>query len=682
MSDREEKQGSTARRPSPWTLEIVVVSSLFSVAVLVGHSFVKASRAAGHQPFFYQHYFEPAVMMACGRGFAVASPAPVPALQSFLNQAVDTFSCDAIPAGQPVRSEGIFQWSMSYLMLLVAAVWRVLGISWSGLAPLYGVLFGCVIVLAYGIFRCAMGRVLAILCSAALTVSTLHLVNLPHLRDYAKAPFVMAHILILAWFVTRQPRRWQLLTLAATYGAILGVGYGVRPDVLANIPPFLVTLAFLPGGVWKNLGLKLAMACVCAAVFITAAWPALRQVVAGSGWGCQFHVVLLGLDVDFTDELGVASTFYQWNSRYSDELIYTAVSSHHNRMHAPKLLEFCRVDYDVASAAYLRDIVIRFPGDMATRAYASAWRVLDLPFPWYDAPLPGMARWIYRPRGALLKPLAGTARLASLVAIALLGVYSMRLGLFALLFVLYFGGYPALQFANRHYFQLEFIGWWAMAFVFCQGLKAIRSRIGERVPPTPAGWSSLAVHAARFAVIATLIVVVPLPILRAYQRRQVDRLTGHLLEAPRVKVPMVPTNDGHELRLADAIEGLDDDPMRTAYLDIHIDLARCPGGVPLALRYDPAYPAFNFSGLVRTMPLDAVPERVLLPVYRYFQGLDLGGAPVRCVTRVERLASVRELQLLPVLTLPRGWRALPFYQVLKPIELWPRLLGPRANTGP
>lgn len=673
----------TRRAAISLLVDTVLVLGLFSGAAWVGSSFVKASRAAGNHPFFYQQYFEPAVMLACGRGFAVASPAPVPALQNFLNQTVDTFSCDAIPVGQLVRTEGIFQWAWFGLMALVAVTWRWFGVSWSGLGPVYGLLFGSVIVLAYGIFRCGMCRVLAVLCSIALIVSTLHLANLPHLRDYAKAPFVLAHVLILAWLLIRRPRPWQLLVLAAAYGAVLGVGYGFRIDLLANIPPFvLVVLAFLPGGVRKNVGLKLAMISLCAVAFVGAAWPVLRQVVRGTGWGCQFHDVLLGLDVDFTDELGVASTFYQWNSRYSDELIYTAVSSHHNRMHAPKLLEFCRADYDVASAAYLRDIVIRFPGDMATRAYASAWRVLDLPFPWYDAPLPGMARWIYRPRGALLKPLAGTARLASLVAIALLGVYSMRLGLFALLFVLYFGGYPALQFANRHYFQLEFIGWWAMAFVFCQGLKAIRSRIGERVPHTPAGWSSLAVHAARFAVIATLIVAAPLPILRAYQRRQVDRLTGHLLEAPRVKVPMVPTNDGHELRLADAIEGLDDDPMRTAYLDIHIDLARCPGGVPLALSYDPAYPAFNFSGLVRTMPLDAVPERVLLPVYRYFQGLDLGGAPVRCVTRVERLASVRELQLLPVLTLPWGWRALPFYQVLKPIELWPRLLGPGANTGP
>ena len=268
--------------------------------------------------------------------------------------------------------------------------------------------------------------------------------------------------------------------------------------------------------------------------------------------------------------------------------------------------------------------------------------------------------------------MAGTARLAALLAILLLGAHSIRLGLFALLFVIYFGGVPALQFANRHYFHLEFIGWWSMAFVFLQGLRAIRPGTARSTPRTRAEWSSCGRNVARFAVIAGLTVAVPLVVLRVYQQRRLDQLTRVLLTAPRIDVPMVPTADGSGLRLpGGAIEGLDYDPMHTAYLDIHLDLAGCPSGVPLAMRYDTAHQAYNFSGPLRTMPRGTVSERVLLPVYRYFQGIDVGARGARCLTKIERLAIVRKLPLLPVLTLPADWRARPFHQRLTPIALLP-----------
>jgi len=308
--------------------------------------------------------------------------------------------------------------------------------------------------------------------------------------------------------------------------------------------------------------------------------------------------------------------------------------------------------------------------------------VIDAPFPWHDAPLPNAQRWLYRPRGAVLKSMAGTARLATLVAIVILGAYSLRLGLAALLFVLYFGGYPALQFANRHYFHLEFIGWWAMAFVLTQLVRVIRRSEARDLPSTRGDWLRLAVDSARFAAIAAAILVTPLVLLRVYQHREFSQLTGRLFDMPRVDVPMVLTDDGHGLRLpGGAIEGVNYDLMRTAYLDIHIDLASCPAGVPLAAKYDPAHPAFNFSGPVRTLPAGTVSERVLLPVYRYFQGFDLGAAPARCVTRVERLTFVRKLPLLPVLTLPRNWQSLPTRQSLGEVQWLPPLLAPRAPAG-
>ena len=45
---------------------------------------------------------------------------------------------------------------------------------------------------AYAIFRLGMGRAVSVVAAGALIVSSVHLQNLPHLRDYAKAPITLA----------------------------------------------------------------------------------------------------------------------------------------------------------------------------------------------------------------------------------------------------------------------------------------------------------------------------------------------------------------------------------------------------------------------------------------------------------------------------------------------------------
>jgi hypothetical protein len=131
---------------------------------------------------------------------------------------------------------------------MVGLYWTVAGISWSGLIPLFGALFGLVIVLAYALFRLAAPMPVAILPAAGLMISTLHVQNLPHLRDYAKAPFVLALILILFWIVKHPPTPRRLVAWCVAYGLVLGVGYGFRTDFLACIPPFFVTvLCSFPG---------------------------------------------------------------------------------------------------------------------------------------------------------------------------------------------------------------------------------------------------------------------------------------------------------------------------------------------------------------------------------------------------------------------------------------------------
>lgn len=628
------------------------------VAVIAGWwgtRYVTEFRETGGAPSFYQHYFEPAVMAACGHGFVTAVQVP-PALADFLQQRTDTFDCAHLPPDAALNPAGsVYQYAWFYLMWMVALFWKLAGVSWSGMAPLFGALFATVIVLAYVIFRLAVPAWIASAAAAALTISILHLTNLPHLRDYAKAPFMLALFLILVWMVTHPPAPRQLLAWCAVYGLVLGVGYGFRTDFLASIPPLFVTvIAFLPGFRPRELAVKIGAVGAAMAIFVLVAWPAISYVTRHGG--CQWHVVLLGLDRGHGENLGLAPSYYQWLTEYSDEYQVAAVNAASRRTGQPTAV-YCTSEYDAASGAYLVSIASRFPADLYTRALASISRVMDLPFYlWTDRdPSIGRSRL-----GELLTYVAGSSRLAVMIAVLAIGAVHLRWGLFAVFAIAYFGSYPSMQFAPRHFFHLEFLGWWAMACLFWQAIRLIRSRGAiDGQMPLP----QLARRGLAFGAAVAIVILLPLPVVRAYHDRSVAAVTDSLLTAPRAPVVVTPAEGGVDLRLESG-ETLDraPDATGTAMLDVRIDLERCPTGVPLELKYDHADPFRDFSGPVRPLPPDAVIETWLVPIFAGFQGLSLGNAPAGCLESVERLQTVKGLPLLPTLTLPANWRDLPKHQ--------------------
>lgn len=633
------------RLPRAAVIDALAIALLFSGASWWGARYYRSFVDSGRQPFFYQSYFEPAVMLACGHGFTVVADRPA-VVTEFLEQRIDRLDCASLPAHLSSNPDGAFQYAWFYLMTTVGLAWKILGVSWSGLLPVFGALFGTVVVLAYAIFRVAVPPVVAILPAVALVISPLHLQNLPHLRDYAKAPFVLALILLLVLVVARPLGARVLVGLAALYGAVAGVGYGFRADLLANIPPFVVAvLLFLPEGARRNLRLKAGALGAAALTFMFTAWPAASYVAARGG--CQWHVVLLGLDDLYTKDLGVENGSYRWHATFTDEYVHTAVRSYRDRMQSPSELPYCSSDYDAASGRYYRAIAAAAPADLLTRAYASVLRVADLPFYWWGAAPEGVNPAAMSARGRALRLVAGSAALAVGLAIVLIGAHDTRLGLFATLFVGYFGGYPALQFANRHFFHLEFIGWWAMAFLGWQALRFARAARADETRRRE--WRPVIRRGLAFAVVVIGLVLAPMPALRAYQDERMRLILRELLDAPRLEVSFTPAADGATLAIpAEALGAADS--VGTAYLDVHLDLAACPGGVPLGVQYESARPPYDFSGPIAAQPEATRPARVLVPVYRFFAGFTVGEGGARCVSRIERLVSLRDRPLLPIVT--------------------------------
>jgi len=625
---------------------------LFLCSAIWADTYWNRSFAKG-MPFFYQTYFEPAVMIACGKGFVVAQP-QIPALVAFLTQQQDRFSCDAIPNAAVLGTEGVYQGAWRYLLSAVGITWRVLGVSWSGLGPLFGVLFGAMIAAVYAVCRLGMGPPLAAICAGALCVSRLHLAYFPGLRDYAKAPFTVILIFLLGLLVTRGPTRKGVLTLAAAYGVVLGIGYGFRTDFLAAIPPFFFTVfGFLEGGLLKNLRLKAAASAVCIVAFLVTGWPVILSV-SRSG-GCQWHTMLLGLPTGFSRPLGLGEPPYKLSRVYSDNFVYATVTSYAARVQ-PDVghIEYCRPEYDAATARYFRDLARNFPADMVVRGYASALRIVELPFSWNLGPQSDFDNQRPDPGGARRFGLA-----IVLAAVVLATISSVRIGLFLIFFLLYFGGYPAGQFHARHYFHLEFITWWAAGFV-------IHSVI-SRVYPTAVArrstgelWPSVRSAALALTACGALLAVV-LWSARAYQEAAAQKMFESYLAAPKDEVRLSDVQAGTLHQVPRTATGTD--PETADFLEIDVSRWLCGPASTITLRYDKSIRR-EFARRLSVSRDDSVraPTRIFMPIYDHFQGLEISDAPAGCVQAVYRARRPREIPLMLEVVLPPRWRDTPLYQ--------------------
>lgn len=615
--------------------------------------FWNAWTANGGQPVFYQGYFEPAVMVACGKGFVVTQSVRPAALDDFLRLKRDSITCADLPADLQVGRTGLYQGAWVYLQTTVGWAWWLLGISWSGMGPLFGMLFGVVIALAYGICRLGMGRPVAVVCALGLATSYIHLTNLPHLRDYAKAPFTLALVFILGVLVTRPVRRNLLLALAVAYGAVLGIGYGFRTDFLVNVPVFvLAVFAFVDGGLTRNLVLKASAAAVFFATFMLVSWPATSTVYQQGG--CQWHVSLLGLQAPFDDALHVARAPYDFGYAYSDGYIAQTVNGYAARMDpSSATIPFCSHEYDVQSGRLLRAIVFAFPADLITRAYGSVLQVAELPFLSWASPMPGWATGLYETREAVLRPRIGWGVYLGAASLVLVSLTSVRLGLFLLFFVAYFGGYPAIQFQERHHFHLEFITWWAAGFVVHQAI-AKTWLLRQSLPAFAPAARSVA-RAAAFSALTAAVIVVSLVIARQYQHGQVVALLGLYVEAPRTPLE-VPGG---------ALPGISPREW-PQLLEVDLDQARCGRNPSVTFRY--AAGVLN-SDLSRTVTIDRLTRvsgvtRIFQPVFENYQGLEVSDSREGCFAGAFHVRAPAPLPVLLGATLPPGWQSAPLYQRL------------------
>jgi len=639
-----------------WVLDLAIALALMLASGTWATSFWNEWTARGGRGVFYQTYFEPAVMIACGKGFVISHPQPKP-LEDFLFERADQFDCKDIPADNPLNTQFLYQGAWRYLLVTVGWAWWLLGISWTTLGPLFGFWFGLAIALAYGVFRIGASRVAAVAAAALLAMSSMQLLNMPHLRDFAKAPFTIALVLILAALIVRPVTRRGVLLLSLAYGIVLGIGYGFRTDFLINLPLLPVLLfVFLGVGIRQRLLLKAAGVVIFLAAFLVASWP-ITRVVYTSG-GCQWHVSLLGLQSPFDDYLRITPAPYDFGHAYSDGYIDRTINGYRWR-HSPDAprLAFCSHEYDVESGQYLSLLVKQFPADFMARAYASALQVLELPF---RAVGPPMADWhatTYGVRAELLTPRHRWGLLFGTAAVLIASGASLRFGAALFFLFLYFGGYPAVQFQERHYFHLEFIGWWAIAFVIDRTVSGTASYLAGR-PATFVPRRAI-LRAAVFAALTLAIVVSALVVARRYQSGNARAILQAYVDGPKIPIPAPGA----------PLEGV----APTAWPQlIEVDLnERACGNSPAVTFNYAADPGGDFKRTV-VIPQRAHTEgitRIFQPVYAQFTGIEVSDPAPGCFIGASRASDLSAHPLMLGATLQPEWdRAAPLYQRLKDWE--------------
>lgn len=639
-------------------IDAVLAIAILAFATNWGTWYWNQSLAIGRHPFFYQLYYEPAVMVACGKGFVVAQP-QIPEMTRFLNEQTQTFDCKDIPANAKLGTEGLYQGSSRYIMTAVGWTWRLVGVSWRQLGPFAGLLFGLTIAAAYGIFRLGMGPVMAVLCAWALSVSTLHLANLPSIRDYAKAPFTLLIMFLIGLLVTIRPSWPRVLGISLLAGVTLGIGYGFRTDLLITIPAFILAATLFLDARWRErLTFGAAASAVLLATFYLSALPVITSVK--NTWGCQWHTAIIGLGVDATKDLGIEPAAYDWLDGYTDEFVYATSTSYAARLQPQKHIEYCGPDYDGVTRAFLLDVVMHTPADFIVRAYASALQMVQLPLRWRKAPMPHVAVDYYKIRNTLTSHAQDAGVFLVLAAIILITASSIRLGLFVLGFVIYFGGYPAVQFGNRHFFHLEFITWWAFGFLVHHIVAAVVLRLRRR--PTP----SLPLSALRRSVLvvsasfATLFVA--LWIARWYQESAVEPLIQQYAGAA-LDEAVTETGPGNVLTVRPAT-AKQTDPETADLIAVDVNTSQCPEGSKLNFLYDRSHQGFAREMIIERTA-SRTPTRVFLPVFATFQGVTVRDAPAGCLAGVYRVRHPEQLALMPKVVLHPGWEDQPLYQSLK-----------------
>ena len=471
--------------------------------------------------------FVPSVMMGSGAGLRDVEPSAVPGLADFLQQKVGTFRPDQIPEDAPLTPANTWTRQHLYLFYTIGCVWRVFGVSWTVFRCLLLVVFCIIVVAVYGLLRLSVNRFLGVLGALVFARAPWVIAQIPHVRDLCKAAFMFPAILVMGYMVSRRCRPRTYVALAAVLGLLIGIGSGFRGDVNICAIPGLLVVAFSPcAGRGKAVVVRVCACMVMLVALMTASFPISRSHADAGTVGQD---ILVGMSSEHEENMALIPGSYEEVHMGHDNLAaamacrYMQYGEGERETGPVRAVGRC----DEAARKILVDIARVFPADVITRGFASVVTVLDLPWVNLRIYLGGSEEDAEGfPECLVMMVLAG-------LALLLLSYRDLRLACMALLGLLYFGAYPSLRFEARHAFHLLVIPIWILVYLVKEPFGAlnrlrdseVRRGLAHRLRSPRTWWTRGMKRMTMFALGAALLLVLPLQAARAYQAREVRRLS-------------------------------------------------------------------------------------------------------------------------------------------------------------
>jgi hypothetical protein len=635
-----------------------------AVALFVGRHYTGS-------PQFYQEEFGPAVMVAQSRGFVEPVVVPGSSLDDFLHRRHPDLQAAGDPGIARLTAPNALQESSRYLMLAVGWWWKVTGISWRAVWAVSALLFGMSAAACYAVFRQWASRLLSAAGALFMCLSPVQLTEMPNVRDYAKAPFIIAGLCLVAVVALRPLSRRSLIVLSGLCGAVVGIGFGFRPDVEIVAPLFLagVTL-FRSSRPWTGLADKALAAGTFTIVFAIAAGPVLVRV-----WGGRsnpYHVLLLGYTEPFDGTLRLTPSVYGFGFAYSDAQVEEVVSGFSQRI-AGRPASYPSAEYNSASRIYWMQILRHFPADVLTRGVAAASGVLNLPFQnrgpdFLNAAMPGAA--VTDPVFRLLRRFDNLGLIAGLGLIGLACAASWRHGLFAVAMLVALFGIASLEFERRHFFYLQFVPLLAMIAFADAAARWLLDTLNRSFDRSQAivGVKRLA---AGMVVIAAFVPA-SIATARRYQTSHLRGLFSEYVAAPRTSVAPGFADLNGDVSLARWSDMTGAAATRSArshaYYALEFEWTADPTLVAIGVRYRSRLPPDVSS--VQTLVARRGTNRVFFPAYGNpgqleFDGLEIP-SPVRAgLGGLYRLDDPDRLPLPLELRLAADWRNDVLYETVR-----------------
>jgi len=497
--------------------------------------------------------FGPAIMIARGQGFQEVALAECPEVSAFLNQETASLDVARLPDLLPTQALHFHHGQHLYLLYTIGLAWRWFGISWLTLKVLLLAFYTMLFPIAYGLFRLGMNRVLSAAGAMLFLMTPFMFDMVLEPRDFLKAPFILAMMLLIGHVVRKSVKFRALLGLAAALGLVVGVGLGFRHDIRICLIPCIFALACCPRGDKRRPHLqRVAGVVVFLVSYMVFSWPVRNAYIES---GTPSHDVVMGLATRLEDRLGLERASYERQYHFRDCLAWATVNAYARRaLDQEQPLHDDTPEQEQAGRQLVIDVVKTFPADMLLRAYATVLWVLSGAF-W---PYPDLAP----PPHACLQRYGV---LCAVAALLILSAQSTRLAGTVLVLSLYFFGYICIQFQYRHAFHLAFVLLWIVGFLIHQALRVLSYTLrggggGGAVAllwPPSRWWRAPALRRMLFfAVAATAAILAPLWAARAYQTRTVSRLADKYAAAAlrALEVEARPKDDAVLFHLREPLE--------------------------------------------------------------------------------------------------------------------------------